>query len=456
MAKRPMPYAAVDGRLGLLWRFAATSALIIIMIALASSHMISTAITRVMLQREGQVAADFVLNVLRADDSLAFFSDSSNTDKARAFSSSIRRITAIEELERLNIYSASRVVLWSSDPSLIGRQFGANPELDGALSGHLVVEGGPRASDNDGPAKPEHTGLRVQGNYFVETYIPVNAAQGGAVVGAVELYRSPLKLSEAIDSVHTKVWMVAAAGALFLFFTLFGIVGAADRRLRDQNERLRKSETMSLVGEFAAAIAHNIRNPLASIRTTAELGREAPTPDADSFGRIMEGCDKIESWLRDLVYFAHVDSSRPSSIDLRPLMEHCIEDLRREYQCGPERLDFQAGDVVCSAAVDPALIRQVFRVLLVNALQAIGNDGVVRGHVALAGRQVVVRVTDNGPGIAAEVMSRIFELFYTTKPSGMGMGLALARRAVERFGGSISASSIPGAGTAFTITLPVT
>ena len=438
----------------LLRRFALASAVVIALIAAGNSYLISSAITRIMLEREGQVSADFVLNVLRADRSIQFFTDSTNADKARQFADSMLHITSIEELERVNVYSASRVVLWSTDRSLIGKQFGSNPELDAALVGRLVVEGGRRASDAGGRAKPEHVGLQGAGEYFFETYIPVSSGPGAVVVGAVELYRSPLKLSEAILSSHGKIWMVAVAGALFLYFTLFGIVGAADLRIREQNEQLRKSETMSMVGEFAAAIAHNIRNPLASIRTTAELARDSIAAEAGDFERIMQSCDKIEAWVRDLVYFSHLDSSKSSSVDPLPLMENCIEDLRREFRCDTERLRFSALSDTCMVGVDPALLRQVFRVLLVNALQAVGSNGVVKGTIDTSSEKVIIRVSDNGPGIQPEVMGRLFELFFTTKSNGMGMGLALARRAVERFGGGITASSVPGAGSVFTIELP--
>lgn len=441
-------------RYSLLKRFTVASGVVILLIAAVNSFLMTHAITRIMLEREGEVSSDFVLNILRADGSIGFFTSPQDTVLSRRFADSTEHLMQLDEVQRINVYSTDRTVLWSTDRALTGKRFDTNPELERALGGSLVVETG-RVDAGNGLEKPEHVGLRVVQKYFVETYVPVSIGAGSPVVGAVELYRVPVRLSEAISAGQGKIWMVAAAGALLLFFTLFGIVGDGDRKITAQNEKLRQAETMAMVGELAASIAHNIRNPLSSIRTTAEVGRDIVPGFAGDLDVIMGSCDRIDSWIRDLVFFSNVDSSVSARIDLAGLLHDSIEELKEEYGADAGHLRCEVSTDRCEVGVDRVLMKHVLRVLLVNAMQAAGGEGVVIARIEREGSNVIASVRDNGQGIAPEVLPRLFELFFTTKPSGLGLGLALARRVVERFGGSIRADSVPGAGSIFTISLPL-
>jgi signal transduction histidine kinase len=169
----------------------------------------------------------------------------------------------------------------------------------------------------------------------------------------------------------------------------------------------------------------------------------------------MAGVDRIEEWLRDLVSLAHVRTVPRTTVDSAAVLKHCFEKFSAEF-----RKSGIAGEVAEAAPgatvnADRALLGHVLHILVANSIEATGQGGCITGRVTRAGDTVEIRVTDTGRGIPPEHMDRLFSLFFTTKPRGLGMGLTLARSAVERFGGSIHVTSNPGAGTEFTIKLPV-
>ena len=173
-----------------------------------------------------------------------------------------------------------RRVIWSSDRQLIGRSFGPNEELDNALAGHVVTHyADPTA---DGPGKAEHQDLRHAQPIFVEIYVPVLDARGERVQAVIEFYKQPEALIAALTqlrAVHRRWAPRPAARSSSL--ALFGLVRRADRTIRSQQRQLVENETLAVIGEMSAAVAHGIRNPLASIRSSrgADPGRR-PRPGA--------------------------------------------------------------------------------------------------------------------------------------------------------------------------------
>jgi two-component system NtrC family sensor kinase len=160
--------------------------------------------------------------------------------------------------------------------------------------------------------------------------------------------------------------------------------------------------------------------------------------------------------------FSHASSSEPAPADLNEALETTLAVCRNEYKYIAE-VSLALGDVP-PVTCNVGELNQVFLNLIINAAQAIeehvGDEG-ARGQIRIStlvqGNQAVVRIADSGPGIPAELRERIYEPFFTTKEvgKGTGQGLALARTAVERHSGSIECDSAPGAGTTFTIRLPL-
>jgi signal transduction histidine kinase len=166
---------------------------------------------------------------------------------------------------------------------------------------------------------------------------------------------------------------------------------------------------------------------------------------------MLEDADRIDGMLKELVTFSHIDELPVSLVDTDQLIREVVRRLQQEFQSTGVVVvgETDVGNTCIRA--DRALFAQVLRILIVNGIEASPPGGRVTVRVSVSGAMVMIKVTDNGPGIPADRLPRLFELFYTTKPSGMGIGLALARRAVERFGGNIQAKSVPGQGATFII-----
>ena len=440
----------------LLRRFGLASLVVIAAIAAGNSVLLSAYVSKIMLEREARVTMEFVQNVLRSDGSIGYFANPLDPGLERLFRGSIEHLVAIPDTQRINIYAADRSVLWSTDPAVIGEKYADNAELEAAFGGELVVEGGSISADYR--RKAEHVGLNANSDYFVETYIPITHPGLAQVKGVVELYKAPVALTEVIRQGQQRVWLSACLGALVLYLTLFWIVRKAHHRILDQHTRLRQAETMAALGELAASVAHNIRNPLASIRATTELGREVGTfSDKAAADDITDSVDRIEVWLRDMVNLSQVDAAQLQPVDAAHIMQACFaaaaDKFTRAGVHGGVQVDAQAGALMVRA--DAPLLAHVLHSILNNAFEACGRGGRVSGHVGGGGGWVRLLISDTGSGIAPQDADKLFSLFFTTKPNGMGIGLMLAKRAIESFGGNIRAENTPcGRGASFVIELP--
>jgi signal transduction histidine kinase len=260
-----------------------------------------------------------------------------------------------------------------------------------------------------------------------------------------------------------------AAGATLFFKDLTQVEQLEEReRLRDR---------LATLGEMAAAIAHEVKNPLASIEVMAGVLRRQ-FRDRDDAGSkdVREQLDDIikEAKMANAIVVEVLEYVRP--IQLQPERASLLEVLEESVTMAEGKIP--RGTIAVDIAIDrdvPELtadvhqLRQMFANLIANAFEAMGGRGCVRirarlilGEVEpLAGTfslpaRVRVELKDDGPGISADDLERIFSPFFTTKPQGTGLGLAIVRKVVDAHDGTIHATSAIGHGTTFTVTLPVT
>lgn len=434
--------------------FSGISAVVITLIAFGNAWVISDFLTKQLFEREAVVSRDFVQNVLVSDGSLDFLANPNDAEARERFRGSVVHLANMRDVLRTNIYGRDQKVLWSSTPGLIGRQFDENDELDDALRGEMVVHAG-RISP-DARAKQEHEGLSEAASYFVETYIPVKDRDGQSVVGVIELYRVPVSLTEAIQKAQVQVGAAALGGAVLLYVSLFGLIRRADRTMRAQRQKLIDAETMVAVGELAASVAHNIRNPLASIRSSAELSLESLADHGEESARdILREVDRVSSRVTQLLRLSH-DGHAPSvPLDITPLLQECVADHRETFARRQQTLTLHTPPHQSRVWADAPLLLQVMHSLLANASEAMTTGGRCEVSVdARARRFITVAIQDDGTGIAPDDLKQVLRPFFTTKPQGMGLGLSLARRVVERLGGTITLGNRPSGGTAVNLTLP--
>jgi PAS domain S-box-containing protein len=220
--------------------------------------------------------------------------------------------------------------------------------------------------------------------------------------------------------------------------------------------RLAQQAALARLGEMAAVVAHEVRNPLAGIKGAVQvLMSRRPAGDAeipvmrDVIGRI----DSLSDLINDLMVFARPRPPQAGTFPVRPIVAEAITMLRRDPVGAAIDVSVEGDDVTITA--DPQLVRATVLNLLLNAAQAMNGRGRVVVTIARRDRECVLAVRDTGPGVPAELQDRIFEPFFTTKSRGGGLGLPIAKRTAELHGGSLTLASAEGGGALFQLTLPL-
>ena len=222
--------------------------------------------------------------------------------------------------------------------------------------------------------------------------------------------------------------------------------------------RLVQTEKLAALGQLATAIAHEVRNPLAVIRSAAQgLGETVPPDDAEAARAcafITAEIDRLASVVSSLLEFARPLHLEPRAVSVRDLFDRAALLAQGELAAKGARLARDESPALPAVTADPDLLSQVLLGLLANAAEAVplGGDVTLAAHARDGAVELVVE--DSGPGIPAELRDRVFEPFFTTRPRGIGLGLAVARQVVEAHGGRIEAGERPGGGARLTVRLP--
>jgi two-component system CheB/CheR fusion protein len=219
---------------------------------------------------------------------------------------------------------------------------------------------------------------------------------------------------------------------------------------------LREQAALARLGEMAAVVAHEVKNPLAAIKGALQIigGRMTEgNRDRAIVGDIIARVDSLNDIVQDLLVFARPREPQLAPVPLENLLESTSALVRRDPANAGLSIALSGANPVVHA--DGEQLRTVFLNLLLNAAQATSGRGHVRVSIASDDLSATVAVADDGPGIPDEIRARIFEPFFTTKHRGTGLGLPTARRVVERHRGTIEVDCPPSGGTVVTVTLPV-
>jgi two-component system sensor histidine kinase PilS (NtrC family) len=233
-------------------------------------------------------------------------------------------------------------------------------------------------------------------------------------------------------------------------------------------EQVRQADRLAAIGRLAAGLAHEIRNPIGSIRGSVEVLRGSLDPRGDDrrlMDIVLRESDRLDAIIRDFLQFSRPPHLVRVPTDLHGMLDEIL--LMLSNQAGIQSPDAPRVEIrrdvaepTVKADVDPAQMRQALWNLCLNAVEAMPQGGELRVGVRAvtpeSGRPLVeITVEDTGVGITAAELTQVFEPFYTTKPHGTGLGLAMAHRIVEDHGGTIRVQSEPYRGSRFTIALPV-
>jgi len=228
-------------------------------------------------------------------------------------------------------------------------------------------------------------------------------------------------------------------------------------RIRRMEEQIRRSDRLAAVGELAAGMAHEIRNPLASLSGSIKILSEEL--QLEGMGRelmqiVTAEVSRLDALITDFLSYASPREPQPRRTDLALLARETATLLRQSHD-EPWRIEVvEAGAGPAAAEVDPQLVRQVFWNLSRNAVEAMPAGGLLRITVSGAADAVTVAFADNGVGIPAAAQAKIFAPFFSTKERGTGLGLAIVFKIVEAHGGRLDVESAPGRGTEVRVGFP--
>lgn len=221
-------------------------------------------------------------------------------------------------------------------------------------------------------------------------------------------------------------------------------------------QSLTQQAALARLGQMAAVVAHEVKNPLAGIKGAVQvlMSRRPPgDPETTVMRDIVTRIDSLDDLIQDLMMYARPRPPRLSPVNLRHLIDEAVTMLRRDPAGSALQIQIagEAGDVI----VDPDLIRATILNLLLNAAHAMSGKGEVQITAATRNGNWAIEVRDNGPGIPLDIREQVLEPFFTTKARGGGLGLPIAKRVAELHGGTLTLAFPPEGGTSVSVEAPL-
>jgi two-component system, NtrC family, sensor kinase len=277
-----------------------------------------------------------------------------------------------------------------------------------------------------------------------------------------EFYRARNRDRLIIAAAALTILMVAT----LLVRSMVGQIEKADRQRLVMSNRMRQAEKMALVGRLAASVAHEINNPLQIVGDQAgwveELLEGEGASNAENLAEYRKASAKIREQVKRastithrLLGFSRKERERVAT-DINRVLEESLSFLETEAQ--KHRISFrkELAAELAPAVTDASQLQQVFLNIINNAIDAIGEDGVITVTTGSAAERIKIEFTDSGPGLPPENLGRIFDPLFTTKElgSGIGLGLSISYNIMQRLGGDIQAGNNSGGGSVFTVHIP--
>lgn len=365
--------------------------------------------------------------------------------RRRARGEFLDHIAHLPDMLLANIYAPDRTVIWSSNPALTGKSIESDEDLEQAFEYKMQVSASYHDFDD---ARSEQKFVTPPQQLFIENYIPLFDADGERVTAMVEIYKEPHDLIVRIEHGLLLIWLAIAVGAGLVYFGLYGIMRRASRVMAVQQKRLISNETYVALGEMSSAVAHSLRNPLASIRSSAELAQAFDEgPAQKNISDIISQVDRMSQWVRQLLQSLRPLNDDAVPVDLSQVLQESLQAFAVPLARSGVTLDVKPLPPV-QVVGHPVLLGQIFNSLIANALESMEQGGQLRAQVVRQDRRsLTLRLSDTGRGMSDQQQRMAFRPFFTTKQGGLGVGLVLVKRIMERFGGSVRLSSREGEGT---------
>jgi signal transduction histidine kinase len=323
----------------------------------------------------------------------------------------------------------------------------------------LVLVEAMKARDRDAVAwamqrRPRQSGTTGRRVLLVALVLAALMSVGGTLRMAILLRRGVSEIQSGLQGLEKDFnqSLPESSGELGEISKSINRMAVVRRRLEDE---LRREDRLRAVGRTVAGFAHEIRNPLNGIRLSMQVLEQrlnGGTVQTQDLELVMGEVDRMDALLADLLAFREKKSVGVSEQDVLPVVKRCVELVQSPNAGSRIRVETSAEQPPLLVRVDSQRLTQAMLNLLLNAVEAAGDNGDVVVRLRQSGENVEIEVQDSGSGLTLEQQQHIFEAFYTTKPNGTGLGLAVSRQLVLEMGGDLRYQSEAGR-KAFVISL---
>lgn len=457
-----MQYTAAKS-FNLFRRFSLVSLLIILVVAVLLGTAATRFLMRESIDRDAMLSAQFIKSIADVEVihgnfspglSLSEFLDKridgdrrgvSHEQLLKSHEEFFDHIVHLPDVLLATVYAPDGVVIWSTNPKLVGGR-----ALDPIKLAEAVRGGNTVTTEHYGPDAyvAEAYFMRSPHSLYLESFIPLLDSQG-EVLSVIEIYKEPVDLIARMNRGLILLWIATALGGAVIYLSLFWFVRSASRLLDDQQRQLVENETLALLGEMSTAVAHSLRNPLASIRSSAELALEVdPGPLHKNLSDIIRQVDRMSKWVRELLMSARPLSGEQESVDLTAALIETLSAYEPQINHAGIEVDWSIIQVP-RVVSHPVLLQQLLGSVFANAIEAMPRGGRLAIRLEPDSRRQLLNLTvsDTGSGMSPAMLEMAFKPFHTTKRGGLGIGLMLVRKIVERFGGTVSIDSQENTGT---------
>lgn len=450
--------------------FATASFLMIIAMVVGTGLIQAPFFQQSIIDREAAIVQDLVY-ALTVDQDLSA-SDMHNYTDAEArqhFDRTFRTLANLPGTARIKVFNQDNIIIWSDAHRLVGTRLTDHPDrLELAMKGAVQAVFNP-VSDRFEASKQ---GQGSEGT--IECYVPIfshtTAQPTTQVIGVLSLYRNPHALNQTIQQGLYLLWAVIGGGGLILFLVLYKVFSVVYRRqqvaeselskLTSEHERVVQIEKMSAMGELVGEIAHQLNNPLVGVINLSQLAeREIHNPQrvAELLAEVRKAGTECRDIVQRILRINQISRSTMAPTNLKDLVQDTITFCHQSIDLR-HAVDFAGPEQPVMLNVDAVLLRQALFNLIHNAILS-GPGSPVRVALSMSQRSgvagVQLSVTDAGQGFNSETATKLFKPFFTTRPSGTGLGLPVAQHIAMKHGGVVFAENLAEGGARFSIWLPL-
>ncbi len=367
------------------------------------------------------------------------------------------------KVEMVNIYDMKNVISYSFKQELIGKTNMGGTGYQSAVDGNSVSRQVQR-----GNFLEILFGIPKESRFI--TYAPLRAEQlpsriSGPVLGVIEIVQDLSDEYKSIFKYQVYVVTTSALVMLVLFLVLIFVVkrgeGIIELRAQERlrlKEQLNRAAHLSALGEMAAVISHEIRNPLGIIRSSAELLKKKVIgfdPNNTIPDIVIEESSRLNNIITDFLKYARPRPPRLAPCRIEDVLEKNLTSLSTQLEGKGYSVQKTIGDNLPAVTADADMLYQAFLNIFINALQAMPDGGQISLQVQAKPDVLEVIISDQGGGVPQEILAKVWDPFFTTKDKGTGLGLGIVKNIIDAHGGDIFIENASAGGARFIIHLPL-